>query len=773
MANINEIFDFLNDLDINLDNFYYRYLLNKIKNIKEKDSLKNCILQANSLLTENLQKIYSTKNSNNTDSIKKLSESHNLDNIIKLFSVFQCEDKKLLNTIITNQEGKITYKNLILVTKLCLLGLCFKVSSNGSERYYVPSEVQEAWNNNTNEFEIIDDVKKIIKMCGVIKLQELYVVFTNIYNSDIELNDFKFYLNALCTISNLIDYDNKLYYTENINEKNLDKYLEIQEKNNCYLDDFCDKSIIDLYQENTGVCSPIGEQLLVYLKNFDDELNMGLINYITQIMREQFEFDANELMDEINDYVTIDSDTAKYEILQFLIRMYHDTRLYKLKGYKPIEVGAYLTDSEIEKIENDFEIKFKHINFLRLEDLYPDYLYKKFGIKNKKNEDGSLTYYKSLYFIPFEIRKNKKFATYLYEIEYAKLENLCEIYCKSNLLGKPPVHKEEIIDFIEANKEQILECNYVTLCNEEFMFLNNIVKNNGYLELLKDKTIDLAIVNELITKGFIFTRFKQIKADEIIQIHIPNDTLILIKNIFNKYEPKQILDLRILLSGIANAYGVVTKTQARNIVSKVKSNYLKIFDKFSTIINYRDNENYEYNMSFTNIVDGETTIFVNDFLTTEKVNELLNIDIEYKLFSYNDYIKLGEFSYKKSLCEYKKFEDYLKEHFDITCMCAVDDIIDKCYFNQQTDEPKLEMFLLRELQSIFVIDNDERINIFNLMKNMVINICNKLPQWKLKGNIEEKIVGDDLTKNIEEPKIGRNDPCFCGSGRKYKKCHGK
>jgi preprotein translocase subunit SecA len=24
-----------------------------------------------------------------------------------------------------------------------------------------------------------------------------------------------------------------------------------------------------------------------------------------------------------------------------------------------------------------------------------------------------------------------------------------------------------------------------------------------------------------------------------------------------------------------------------------------------------------------------------------------------------------------------------------------------------------------------------------------------------------------------EPKIGRNDPCPCGSGKKYKACHGK
>jgi preprotein translocase subunit SecA len=24
-----------------------------------------------------------------------------------------------------------------------------------------------------------------------------------------------------------------------------------------------------------------------------------------------------------------------------------------------------------------------------------------------------------------------------------------------------------------------------------------------------------------------------------------------------------------------------------------------------------------------------------------------------------------------------------------------------------------------------------------------------------------------------QPKIGRNDPCPCGSGKKYKQCHGK
>jgi preprotein translocase subunit SecA len=30
---------------------------------------------------------------------------------------------------------------------------------------------------------------------------------------------------------------------------------------------------------------------------------------------------------------------------------------------------------------------------------------------------------------------------------------------------------------------------------------------------------------------------------------------------------------------------------------------------------------------------------------------------------------------------------------------------------------------------------------------------------------------DTVVKSDRE-KIGRNDPCWCGSGKKYKKCHG-
>src|SRR5687768_13923637 len=43
------------------------------------------------------------------------------------------------------------------------------------------------------------------------------------------------------------------------------------------------------------------------------------------------------------------------------------------------------------------------------------------------------------------------------------------------------------------------------------------------------------------------------------------------------------------------------------------------------------------------------------------------------------------------------------------------------------------------------------------------------------GPVPPRAGGDDApikTVRREEPKIGRNDPCWCGSGKKYKKCHG-
>ena len=39
------------------------------------------------------------------------------------------------------------------------------------------------------------------------------------------------------------------------------------------------------------------------------------------------------------------------------------------------------------------------------------------------------------------------------------------------------------------------------------------------------------------------------------------------------------------------------------------------------------------------------------------------------------------------------------------------------------------------------------------------------------GSVSEDTDPDSLAAQV--PKVGRNDPCPCGSGKKYKLCHGK
>ena len=58
--------------------------------------------------------------------------------------------------------------------------------------------------------------------------------------------------------------------------------------------------------------------------------------------------------------------------------------------------------------------------------------------------------------------------------------------------------------------------------------------------------------------------------------------------------------------------------------------------------------------------------------------------------------------------------------------------------------------------------------------------CNNTRQWILNGNTPNEMVEknsaairEETENHFNAEKIGRNEPCNCGSGKKYKKCCGK
>ena len=86
-----------------------------------------------------------------------------------------------------------------------------------------------------------------------------------------------------------------------------------------------------------------------------------------------------------------------------------------------------------------------------------------------------------------------------------------------------------------------------------------------------------------------------------------------------------------------------------------------------------------------------------------------------------------------------------------------------------------------ELESIEEDSNlDLKINFEQLYFNMLdakADYLYQLPQWEAIFSPEKRKEIQrqwrDSKTIINENKIGRNDPCTCGSGKKYKKCCGK
>ena len=185
--------------------------------------------------------------------------------------------------------------------------------------------------------------------------------------------------------------------------------------------------------------------------------------------------------------------------------------------------------------------------------------------------------------------------------------------------------------------------------------------------------------------------------------------------------------------------------------------------------------------------EGKLTI---DDLTdiTNYVNEnLLKKDIKITDLEDKKEEEIIDFIYDKVVAEYEnKIKDVPKEIADEFEKVITLNIIDK-YWTEHINT----MSHLREgihLRSYAQNDPLRAYTVegFDMFDKMMINIDRDitllLVRAEIKQNIERKEVSKDkitndgkdhVKKQAKSKKVGRNDPCPCGSGKKFKQCHGK
>ena len=57
--------------------------------------------------------------------------------------------------------------------------------------------------------------------------------------------------------------------------------------------------------------------------------------------------------------------------------------------------------------------------------------------------------------------------------------------------------------------------------------------------------------------------------------------------------------------------------------------------------------------------------------------------------------------------------------------------------------------------------------------SIYFELYNHFPQWTLKGYSPDELASQKYNSTKPLKRVGRNDPCPCGSGKKYKKCCGE
>ena len=201
--------------------------------------------------------------------------------------------------------------------------------------------------------------------------------------------------------------------------------------------------------------------------------------------------------------------------------------------------------------------------------------------------------------------------------------------------------------------------------------------------------------------------------------------------------------------------------RSKNIKNLIEGWFEDVADIVSNNIeSYK--KNYETLEDFQNLVENELNELLSD-TSKNKLIQKLEIDdnLEIKksleeLFYFNENQDINNFwnlargsalsfidqSWKDHLAEM----DYLRSGIGLRAMGQRDPLVE--YQNEGYD-------LFEEL-----IDN-VKFSVIRILLNFDKNLIDK----------KEKNIDDNVKeKTITKDKIGRNDPCYCGSGKKYKKC---
>ena len=318
-------------------------------------------------------------------------------------------------------------------------------------------------------------------------------------------------------------------------------------------------------------------------------------------------------------------------------------------------------------------------------------------------------------------------------------------------LNKDKLAEKLIEEYLDLVKQRI------DLFEEDrYKILKSYVDNKGV------KTFD-DISEEEVDKSSYFIQqgilYPTVKKEQSIFL-MPKVVQKLVKE-KNDIEYRRILknntELINLYRGMNKAYGILSIEDAVKMLEKFDA------DSGVNLLELLREASYYYN-EFRE----ESGYFINNEIDNyeEVLNDIKKEDIkEYASISRDELLSMSTVNWvynsKAGKSFYKEFTSMFSVDKDMTIAMMEDLALDV-----QELEPAEAVEKMIELINI----DDEQVRV--IASGMMNKFVNKIRLWKLKGISTNDAKASSISEASKKV-VGRNDPCICGSGKKYKKCCGR
>ena len=340
-------------------------------------------------------------------------------------------------------------------------------------------------------------------------------------------------------------------------------------------------------------------------------------------------------------------------------------------------------------------------------------------------------------------------------LEKMTKDELVKVAKKYDVKGITSLKKAEVVERIREVIIKNVDLMINSLEETSIKFLQELINYGG----VKKYQCDLLInSNFLRNRGIVFTA----SINGELYVILPEELRVLLKEKITKdvmAASREKSDLIKAIAGSTYYYGVVSYLTIREILESTFNTEVTD-EKIKELVLIGEELGYDYVIE----EDG-----------------LCHIDVE----NSNKIVKLQKKN-KKNICKFDKktlikagVPDFMEEHKSgknlqraLGEMFIIDKEILKDEMDSFTISIKNEMPMEKSINlflDAYEIDNEEEKNIFAYELE---HLAKSIKRWSLNGYSENEITKLEQ-RVVNEVKIGRNDPCLCGSKKKYKKCCGR